>query len=87
MIQTHTICTGAGKKLEDFTYNDSEMAQLIYKTLLNVTFQGVRGQIAFDENGDIVGQIKFDRVQGGKKRTVGLYNTSFPLNVSVNSFR
>ncbi|XP_070188876.1 gamma-aminobutyric acid type B receptor subunit 1-like [Littorina saxatilis] len=56
---------GSSKGLEDFSYTDADMADLLYSSLLNVSFMGVRGPIGFDSNGDPVGLVKLDRVQGG----------------------
>ena len=58
------LVSGSSKGLEDFNYNDTEMAALLYSSLLNVSFMGVRGPIAFDSNGDIVGIVKLEQVQG-----------------------
>ncbi|KAL8623375.1 hypothetical protein ACOMHN_065909 [Nucella lapillus] len=55
---------GSGKGLEDFSYNDTHLSDLLYSNLLNVSFMGVRGPISFDANGDPVGIVKIGRVQG-----------------------
>lgn len=55
---------GSSKGLEDFTYENSEMAQMLYNNLLQVSFTGVRGPITFDANGDPVGLVSVGRVQG-----------------------
>jgi hypothetical protein len=39
------------------------MAHMIYQSILNVSFMGVRGPIKFDKNGDLVGTVRLDRVQ------------------------
>ena len=58
------LLSGSSKGLEDFNYNDTDMAALLYSSLLNVSFMGIRGPIAFDSSGDTVGIVKLERVQG-----------------------
>ncbi|KAK7491340.1 hypothetical protein BaRGS_00017441, partial [Batillaria attramentaria] len=65
---------GSSKRLEDFTYEDKEMSDLIFDSLLNVSFMGVRGPISLDKNGDPIGFVRLDRMQGGKITTVGNFN-------------
>ena len=55
---------GSKKRLEDFKYEDKEFAQLIYQNMKRTSFTGVRGNISFDENHDVIGMVKIERVQG-----------------------
>ncbi|XP_025097922.1 gamma-aminobutyric acid type B receptor subunit 2-like, partial [Pomacea canaliculata] len=76
--RTQEQLTGSSKGLEDFTYENSEMARMLYNNLLQVSFTGVRGPITFDANGDPVGLVSVGRVQGGEKQTVCVYNPTRP---------
>ncbi|XP_041350716.1 gamma-aminobutyric acid type B receptor subunit 2-like [Gigantopelta aegis] len=61
------------ERLEDFTYKNADMAQLLFNNAMNVSFMGTRGKISFDENGDLKAMYKISRFQGGRKEMVGLY--------------
>ncbi|XP_072030203.1 gamma-aminobutyric acid type B receptor subunit 1-like [Amphiura filiformis] len=52
------------KRLEDFTYNDSEMKDLFFRLLADVNFEGVSGPISFI-NGDRIGVIQLEQAQIG----------------------
>nr|KAG5705058.1 hypothetical protein BaRGS_018788 [Batillaria attramentaria] len=72
--QQALIDKGSPKRLEHFTYEDSEMGDLLYSSLLNVSFMGLRGPTTFDQNGDPSGLVQLEKVQGGVRQTVALYN-------------
>ncbi|XP_072022901.1 gamma-aminobutyric acid type B receptor subunit 1-like [Amphiura filiformis] len=55
----------ATKRLEDFTYNDSEMRDLFFKILADVQFEGVSGPISFI-NGDRIGVIQLEQLQNNE---------------------
>ncbi|XP_077997881.1 gamma-aminobutyric acid type B receptor subunit 2-like [Glandiceps talaboti] len=67
------------KRLEDFTYGDSQMAQLILKSMANVTFNGVMGRIGFNENGDAVADFRIQQIQDGAKVQIGIYKAELGM--------
>ena len=58
-----TSFPGDARSLEDFTYADEEMSLLMFESMKQVQFQGMKGYIFFDENGDHNGMVKFARNQ------------------------
>ena len=62
----------AGKDLEDFSYEDRWMADIILSNLWNVSFTGVKGLVYFDENGDSPTAINMYQMQGGWRLSVDL---------------
>ncbi|XP_022091351.1 uncharacterized protein LOC110979652 isoform X2 [Acanthaster planci] len=51
-----------GRRLEDFTYDDREMAELFFKLLNETEFTGVSGPVGFKE-GDRVGITQIEQLQ------------------------
>lgn len=50
--------------LEDFTYDNEEIANIIQETMYGVEFLGVRGPVYFDENGDSFLPMEITQLQG-----------------------
>ena len=55
---------GSGKRLEDFNYKDVEMRKIMFDSMKNVSFQGIRGKIKFDDKGDNIALVKILQYQG-----------------------
>lgn len=55
---------GSNKTLSDFSYDDSEITSAIYQNMYKVEFQGLKGWIRFDENGDSEDNLRIRRIQG-----------------------
>lgn len=64
-----------GKSLENFTYEDKEMADAFEETFYNTSFLGVTGQVSFTKYGERVGYVKIEQLQDGKKILVGAYDS------------
>ncbi|KAL8581497.1 hypothetical protein ACOMHN_042890 [Nucella lapillus] len=73
---------GNGKGLENFTYEDSEISQLIYSSFLNLSFTGIRGPIGF-QNGTHVGVVRIGRVQGGSPPSDSLPIVTIQITASL----
>ncbi|KAK2573860.1 Gamma-aminobutyric acid type B receptor subunit 2 [Acropora cervicornis] len=52
-----------GKSLENFTYEDKEMADAFEETFYNTSFLGVTGQVSFTKYGERVGYVKIEQLQ------------------------
>ena len=50
--------------MEDFTYFDKEMGDLILKNIWAQRFLGVSGEVFFDENGDYPRDIQISQFRG-----------------------
>ncbi len=50
-------------KLEEFHY-DNKLGGMMYTNMKKVHFQGMKGLIVFNKNGDHIGMGKIDRLQG-----------------------
>lgn len=55
---------GHPKSLEDFTYNDSDIGDVMLESMASVDFQGVLGRMMFDEHGDPSSITALDQQQG-----------------------
>ena len=61
---TYTLPPGSSKRLEDFTYSDGDMADLITESIQEVDFIGVSGHIKFTDNGATQPNIVIEQQQG-----------------------
>lgn len=64
-----------GKSLENFTYEDKEMADVFEDIFYNTSFLGVTGQVSFTKYGERVGYVTIEQLQDGKKVVVGVYDS------------
>lgn len=55
---------GSGKKLEEFSYTDLEMANMIHESMQEVQFQGMSSFVQFDETGSNNLNIQIEQQQG-----------------------
>lgn len=63
-----------GKFLENFTYTDKEMADVVQEALKNTSFLGVTGPVSFTENGERIGYIQIEQLQGVESKRVAVYD-------------
>ena len=70
MVRTEYIIflikQGSPKRLEDFTYSDTEMADLITESMQEVEFLGLQGYVKFDATGGVTPNIAIEQQQGGQ---------------------
>ncbi|XP_031551281.1 gamma-aminobutyric acid type B receptor subunit 2-like [Actinia tenebrosa] len=66
---------GVAKKLEDFTYQDSTLADAFTKAMQETSFLGVTGPVSFNKNGERVGLIHIQQLQAFKVVVVGTFNS------------
>ena len=50
--------------LGNFTYENTDLAEIIYSNMWKVDFQGIKGHIYYDENGDCLDLVQIKRFQG-----------------------
>lgn len=58
------FASGSPKRLEDFTYSDIEMANLITESMQEVEFLGLEGYVKFDGSGGVSPNIAIEQQQG-----------------------
>ena len=58
--------------LEDFSYDNEEMANLLLENMWSISFMGVKGPVYFDENGDSPSPVNIYQMQG-TGTTVNMY--------------
>ncbi|XP_038069217.1 uncharacterized protein LOC119738403 [Patiria miniata] len=63
VLKTKRFSDGSFRRLEDFTYDDKEMAELFFNLLNETEFKGVSGPVAFKQ-GDRVGITQIEQLQG-----------------------
>ncbi|XP_025092635.1 gamma-aminobutyric acid type B receptor subunit 1-like isoform X2 [Pomacea canaliculata] len=54
---TDLLAEGRGHRLEEFTYENEAMAQLIFHNMKNTSFKGITGNISFSSSGDSMSTI------------------------------
>ena len=55
---------GSAQTMENWNYKDKDVLFLMLKHLSNTDFMGIKGQIKFDDNGDIFGDVQFEQLIG-----------------------
>lgn len=68
------------KSLENFTYKDSDMAQMFSETLQKLRYRGITGTLSFTETGERTRPACIKQLKGDSLRVVGIY---FPVNGSI----
>ncbi|XP_052793022.1 gamma-aminobutyric acid type B receptor subunit 1-like [Mya arenaria] len=66
--------TRHNKTLDEFTYEDADIGEEIFKCLSRVTLVGVSSRISFGNGADSNKIIKVQRVQGGKRKLIAYYH-------------
>ena len=64
MCHNINFLPGSSKGLEDFTYTDQDLADLILTKMKKVQFMGLPGLIKFNENHDAVSSLFVRRTEG-----------------------
>lgn len=64
-----------GKRLEDFNYNNKEIADDIYSAINSTQFLGISGFVAFSSQGDRIALTQIEQLQNGIYRVLGYYDT------------
>lgn len=58
------VISGYNKTLDEFTYADYDINQLIISSMKEIEFVGIRGYTKFDANGDPSGIVEILQQQG-----------------------
>eukprot|EP00057_Strongylocentrotus_purpuratus_P017879 XP_011672353.1 PREDICTED: uncharacterized protein LOC105442179 [Strongylocentrotus purpuratus] len=64
VLKNMTFKDGVPRRLENFTYEDKEMAQLFFRLLNETEFTGITGPVSF-KSGDRVGITQIEQLQQG----------------------
>ncbi|XP_072030641.1 gamma-aminobutyric acid type B receptor subunit 2-like [Amphiura filiformis] len=73
VLKNKVFANGKKRRLEEFTYDDWEMASLFLDLLNETDFTGMSGNIIF-KGGDLWGDSKIGQMQGYEQVEVGLYS-------------
>ncbi|XP_077991830.1 gamma-aminobutyric acid type B receptor subunit 2-like [Glandiceps talaboti] len=68
--------------LQDFTYENSEMAKLMLEALRNTSFHGVSGYVRFDSRGErIMGNFEIRQIKDGQPESRGM--SDYEGNITI----
>ena len=62
--------TGHLKSLDEFTYKDSDINEIILSCMANVSMLGLTGSIDFEKGADPIKNVKIERIQGTYRNMV-----------------
>lgn len=74
--KTSVTLSRQGLRLEDFTYTDGKIAEVLYTAMNSTSFMGVSGLVKFSTDGDRVARTQFEQLQNGKYVRLGYYDTN-----------
>ena len=63
-MPTQLLLSSKGQRLEDFTYTNEMMGDLLLRSIWDVEFVGVKGDVFFDENGDSPREVQIFQYRG-----------------------
>uniref|UniRef100_A0A915PR79 G-protein coupled receptors family 3 profile domain-containing protein n=1 Tax=Setaria digitata TaxID=48799 RepID=A0A915PR79_9BILA len=66
----------AGQSLENFAYNNTNIAEKLFNCVKNTQFRGVSGQVMFNDLGDRIARTQIEQLQDGKYQMLGIYDTT-----------
>ncbi|CAG0886915.1 unnamed protein product [Darwinula stevensoni] len=64
-----------GKSIEDFTYNNEEIAKIMYSAMNSTEFLGISGKVAFSAKGDRIAWTQVEQLINGTYVLLGEYDT------------
>ncbi|XP_070537750.1 gamma-aminobutyric acid type B receptor subunit 2-like [Ptychodera flava] len=76
-----------GKKLEDFSYRDVEMANIFKEEMQKTNFIGASGSIRFTDEGDRLGRVTVHQIQRGEEVLIGYYYQYEDKFIWLNEFQ
>ncbi|XP_072030785.1 gamma-aminobutyric acid type B receptor subunit 2-like [Amphiura filiformis] len=74
VLKEKVFSNGKKRQLENFTYQDGEMAQMFLDLMNEIEFDGASGYVTF-KNGDRLGDLVISQMQGNSTRRIALYST------------
>ncbi|VDM51650.1 unnamed protein product [Angiostrongylus costaricensis] len=63
-------------RLEQFTYDNQLMADILFECVKNTLFKGVSGKVMFSDSGDRIARTQIEQMQNGKYVVMGFYDTT-----------
>ncbi|KAJ1373423.1 hypothetical protein KIN20_035815 [Parelaphostrongylus tenuis] len=63
-------------RLEQFTYDNQMMADILFECVKNTLFKGVSGKVMFSDSGDRIARTQIEQMQNGKYVVMGFYDTT-----------
>ena len=80
ILFSYYINSGHLKTLNQFTYNDRDINDIILSCMSNVSMTGITGNIAFGEGSDPIKNVKIERIQGNFCSDSLAYLTRSPVS-------
>uniref|UniRef100_A0A1I8B028 G_PROTEIN_RECEP_F3_4 domain-containing protein n=2 Tax=Meloidogyne hapla TaxID=6305 RepID=A0A1I8B028_MELHA len=65
-----------GKGLQQFNYNNTNIAKRMFECMKDIQFRGVSGQVMFSDLGDRIARTQIEQMQNGKYILLGYYDSS-----------
>ncbi|KAF7626021.1 G_PROTEIN_RECEP_F3_4 domain-containing protein [Meloidogyne graminicola] len=62
--------------LQQFNYNNTIIAKIMFECMKNIQFRGVSGQVMFSDLGDRIARTQIEQMQDGKYVLLGYYDSS-----------
>ncbi|XP_041469544.1 uncharacterized protein LOC121419238 isoform X1 [Lytechinus variegatus] len=86
VMKNMTFSDGIPRRLENFTYEDEEMARLFFNLLNETEFTGITGPVSF-KSGDRVGITQIEQLQlGCKSNQIQIGSTCLTLNTDKKTW-
>ncbi|KJH41375.1 7 transmembrane receptor [Dictyocaulus viviparus] len=63
-------------RLEQFTYDNQKIADILFECVKNTLFRGVSGKVMFSDSGDRIARTQIEQMQNGKYVVMGFYDTT-----------
>ncbi|XP_031566705.1 gamma-aminobutyric acid type B receptor subunit 2-like isoform X2 [Actinia tenebrosa] len=82
--QSETVLSKRNESLGNFTYEKSKIANTIKDSLLGIHFEGVTGLINFTSNGERIGYIGINQIQGGERKLASVYTAHNQTLLTMN---
>ncbi|XP_041350735.1 gamma-aminobutyric acid type B receptor subunit 1-like [Gigantopelta aegis] len=74
---------GGSQTIDDFTYWDDSIGQMLFDNMKKTDFYATKGRITFNEKGDPITIFQIERFQNGKKEVVGLYDPNLQTDIKI----
>ncbi|XGW33249.1 hypothetical protein V3C99_017596 [Haemonchus contortus] len=65
-----------GVRLEQFSYDNQLIADILFECVKNTLFKGVSGRVMFSDSGDRIARTQIEQMQNGKYVVMGFYDTT-----------
>ena len=63
-LYNYVCLLGHNKSLDEFTYEDADINQMIFECVSNTSMKGVSGNVEFHNGPDPIKKVKIEQIQG-----------------------